>query len=153
MPMLRALQTSPCKLEVTLIRQDDDGEAARRGLKFIATPCEFYFIRARITNESGTVSNRFIVSYLLAYCSSVLALPLSLSLSYVPAYFGLMDSALFDSTLSQIPVGLLAIGDSVEMDTGVSFVDSGLFEFKAILQGNGRTPMGSIDVAISILVE
>ncbi|KAG8925375.1 hypothetical protein FRC01_010290 [Tulasnella sp. 417] len=116
MPMLRALQTAPCQLQITLIRQEDDNEAVRRGLKYVATPCEFYFIRARITN-----------------CSSS---PLSFSLSYIPAYFGLMDSALFDSSLSQIPVGLLPSGDSVEVDTGVCFVDSGLFEFKAILQGS-----------------
>ncbi|KIO28174.1 hypothetical protein M407DRAFT_72139 [Tulasnella calospora MUT 4182] len=133
MPMLRALQTSPCKLQITLIRQEDDNEAVRRGPKYIATPCEFYFIRARVTNYSTS--------------------PLSFSLSYVPAYFGLMDSALFDSSLSQIPVGLLAGGDSVEVDTGVCFVDSGVFEFKAILQGSARNPTGSIDTAFSILVE
>lgn len=153
MPMLRALQTSPCKLQITLVRQEDDNEAPRRGLKHVATPCEFYFIRARVTNNSGMVSHSIDISYLVAHLIPMLASPLSFSLSYVPAYFGLMDSALFDSSLSQVPVGLLASGDSVEVDTGVCFVDSGLFEFKAILQGSARNPMGSIDTSFSILVE
>ncbi|KAG8937942.1 hypothetical protein FRC00_008884 [Tulasnella sp. 408] len=153
MPMLRALQTSPCKLQITLVRQEDDNEAPRQGLKYVATPCEFYFIRARITNNSGMVSQSIDLSSLVAHLVPALASPLSFSLSYVPAYFGLMDSALFDSSLSQIPAGLLASGDSVEVDTGVCFVDSGLFEFKAILQGSARNPTGSIDAAFSILVE
>ncbi|KAG9019650.1 hypothetical protein FRB90_011996 [Tulasnella sp. 427] len=133
MPMLRALQAPPCKLQVSLIRQEGDREAPTRGVKYVAEPSEFYFIRSRIINESGS--------------------PISLSLSYVPAYLGLMDSALFDSTISQIPLGPLPGGSSIELDTGVCFVDSGLFEFRAVLQAHGQSPIGPLDNTFSIVVE
>lgn len=65
----------------------------------------------------------------------------------------LLDSALFDGSPSQIPLGVLSPTTSTDVEIGVCFVDDGIFDFRALLEEVGKGPVAGLDVGITIYVK
>ena len=78
---------------------------------------------------------------------------MSLSLSIIPASLALLESALFDTSLSHIPIGNIGPEDHRETRNGVCFVDEGRYEFKASLEAVGEGVLGGVEANICILIQ
>ncbi|KAG8935684.1 hypothetical protein FRC02_006960 [Tulasnella sp. 418] len=133
LPMLEALRIPRCRVELSLVGENESRIIQRIGGKYVIPPQEFAHLRAKITNTSQVTQ--------------------SLKLSYFPLPLTLMEPVLFDGAISRISVGKLDPQETREFGLGVCFVDEGRFEFKGEIEVDGEEGfMSGVEARICILV-
>ena len=138
--MLEALRVETARVRMTLVRYDDAGTAQPVAVdparaKFLPPPNEFVYLRTSITNLSRELSHmRQHIHYVPSDRSSPaseLVLSLNLDLSPEP-------HVIHQGELADVPVGRLAKGESFEVETPVTFIACGRFDFSAEVYALGR---------------
>ncbi|TBU35870.1 TRAPP II complex [Dichomitus squalens] len=121
LPMLEALRVETARVRMTLVTYDEEGSAHPvpvdpTGTKYLPLPNEFVYLRTSLTNLSPS------------------DLVLTLTLELEPA-----EHVIFQGELVDIPVGRLAKGETYDVETPVTFIACGRFDFSAEVYALGKS--------------
>ncbi|KAH9951944.1 TRAPP II complex [Amylocystis lapponica] len=116
LPMLEVLRTETARVHMALFHYEDKNprQVNESSGKFTPPPFEFVYLRTRVTNLSPS------------------ELIFTLNLSLHPS-----RHMIHQGILTDIPIGRLESGASHEVETPVSFVSCGRFDFRADVHAHG----------------